>query len=122
MREPLVPKSDNRGTLYEVIKTPGFGQIFFSTSLPGVVRGNHYHTRKTEKLCVIKGTGKINIRDRTSGQKTTVEVSGNKPEVVTMPLNSTHNIINTGHDEMLLLVWANEVFDPKDPDTFPEKV
>ncbi len=122
MKEPLTPKSDNRGILYEFIKAPGFGQVFFSTSVPGAVRGNHYHMRKIERFCVVKGTGEINIRDRATGEKTRVQVSGEKPEVVTMPLNGTHNIINRGSDEMLLLAWVNEVFDPNDPDTFPEEV
>ncbi|MBX4210742.1 hypothetical protein KW783_02095 [Candidatus Parcubacteria bacterium] len=123
MPNTLVPKTDERGTLIEVFKfsRPVTGQVFFSTSSPGVVRGNHYHTRKIEYFCVIEGQGKMKLRNRETGEVKTYDVSGDKPEVVTMPINWTHNVQNTGQGEMKLLVWVNEVFDPKDPDTFPEQ-
>lgn len=120
--EDLVLKEDPRGKLAEVYRLPGIGQALFSTSKPGVVRGNHYHTRKIERFCVIEGEATIHLRDRVTNEKKSVQVSGDHPQVVDMPLNWTHNIQNTGSTEMKLLIWANEVFDPQDPDTFPEEV
>ncbi len=118
----LEVRQDERGKLVEIFKIPNVGQIFYSTSVPGAVRGNHYHTRKKEYFCVIEGTGRISLRDRESGERKEYLVSGEAPEVVAMPLNWTHNIENIGGGEMKLLVWTNEIFDPEDPDTYPEKV
>lgn len=115
-------KEDERGKLIEVFKMPDFGQIVYSTSKPGVVRGNHYHTRKIERLCVIEGRAKISLRNRLTGEIKEYDVFGDKPEIVEMPVNWTHNIKNTGDAEMKLLVWVNEVFNPADPDTFQEEV
>lgn len=122
MDEKLEVKKDERGSLVEIFKIPDVGQVFYSTSLPGVVRGNHYHTRKREYFCVLEGNARIRMRDRDSGAIKEYNVSGDKPEVVEMIINWTHNIENTGETEMKLLVWANEIFDPEDPDTFPEEV
>ncbi len=118
----LEVKRDERGELVELLKVPGFGQVFYSTSKPGVVRGNHYHMRKIEKFCVIEGSAKIRLRNRETGKVKEFNVSGGAPEVIDMPSNWTHNIENTGDDEMKLVVWINEVFNLDDPDTFPEEV
>lgn len=120
--EKLEVKRDERGKLIELFKVPSFGQVFYSTSKPGVVRGNHYHTKKIEKFCVIEGSAKIRLRNRETGEVEEFNVSGSVPEVVEMPINWTHNIENTGDNEMRLIVWVNEVFDPDNPDTFPEEV
>lgn len=120
--EKLEVKRDERGELVELFKAPGFGQVFYSTSKPGVVRGNHYHTRKVEKFCVIEGGAKIRLRNRETGEVKEFSVLGSAPELVEMPINWTHNIENTGDNEMRLMVWVNEVFDPDNPDTFPEEV
>ncbi len=121
-RQQLEIKTDQRGNLVEVFKVPGTGQMFYSTSKPGVVRGNHYHTRKIERFCVIEGQGKIRLRNRETGDVREYLVSGAAPEVIDMPINWTHNVQNVGEGEMTLLVWVNEVFDPNDPDTFAEEV
>ncbi len=115
-------KSDERGNLVEVFKIPGVGQMFYSTSKPGVIRGNHYHTRKIEQFCVIEGSAKIRLRNRETNEVREYIVSGSSPELIEMTLHWTHNIQNIGDGEMKLLVWANEVFDPNDPDTFQEEV
>lgn len=122
MNEKLETKQDERGKLIEIFKIPGVGQIFYSTTKPGIVRGNHYHTRKKEYFCVIEGNGLIKLKNRETGEIKETEVSGGKPEVVEMPVNWTHNIKNIGKNEMKLLVWVNEIFNPEDPDTFAEKV
>lgn len=122
MNEKLEIKKDERGSLVEVFKMPGFGQVLYSTSKSGIVRGNHYHTRKIEKFCVIEGKAKIRLRNRVTNEIEEYVVSGEKPEIVEIKINLTHNIQNIGDTEMKLLVWANEVFNPNDPDTFREEV
>lgn len=123
MKEELLKvKEDERGKLVEVFKVHNFGQVFFLVSKVGVVRGNHYHKRKIEKFCVIEGEAKINLRDRQTGELRQYLVSGGRPQVVLIPVNHTHNIENIGNSEVKLLVWANEVFDPEDADTFSEEV
>lgn len=113
-------KSDNRGWLFELLKTKGAGQIFISKTLPGITRGNHFHHTKTEKFLVIHGEGLINFRKISESDAPVIEyrVSGNHPQVVDIPPGYTHNIVNVGKDEMLTLFWANEIFDPNQPDTY----
>jgi len=115
-------KGDERGNFIEIFKVPGFGQVSFSTTKPGVLRGNHYHTRKKEFFCVIEGEARICQRNRGTNEIEEKTVYGATPELVEMKINWTHNIQNIGDSEMKLLIWANEVFDPNDPDTFAEKV
>ena len=124
MSEKIIVKKDERGNLIEIFKfpKPEIGQIFFSTSKPGVIRGNHYHTRHLEKFCVIEGQGKIKLRSRETGERKEYNVSGDTPEVVEMFMNWTHNIQNIGKEEMKLIAWSSEVFNPNDPDTFFEEV
>ena len=121
-QEKLQIKEDPRGKLIEAFKIPGTGQVFYSTTNPGFTRGNHYHHRKVERFLVIQGTGKISMRHRETGEVKEFIVKGDAPEVIDMIVPWTHNIQNIGNDEMVMLVWVNEVFDPKDPDTYPEEV
>lgn len=120
--ESLVTRSDERGGLVEAFKFPHDGQVFYSTTRPGVTRGNHYHTHKVERFCVIEGRAKIRLRNRDTNEIREYIVSGEEPQLVDMIPNWTHNIENIGDTEMKLLVWANELFDPANPDTFAEKV
>lgn len=122
MNKKLTIHKDERGELAEIFKIPNVGQVHYSTSVPGTVRGNHYHTRKREYFCVIEGQGKIRLRDRDSGKIKEHIVTGQELEVVEMPINWTHSIENIGENEMKLIVWTNEVFNPNDPDTFKEEV
>jgi UDP-2-acetamido-2,6-beta-L-arabino-hexul-4-ose reductase len=122
MNEKLEIKKDERGSLIEVFKFLGVGQVFYSTTNPGFTRGNHYHTRKIERFCVIEGEGLIRLRNRETNEIKEYKVSGKNPETVEMTIGWTHNIKNVGEGEMKLIVWANEVFDPNDPDTFAEIV
>ena len=115
-------KQDERGGLMEVFKFPNDGQVFYSTTKPGFIRGNHYHKRKIEKFCVIEGSALIRLRNRETNEIKEYSVSGGKPELVEMTLNWTHNIKNVGDGEMKLLVWVNEVFNINDHDTFAEEV
>lgn len=115
-------KSDERGNFVEVFKIPNFGQVSYSTTKPGVIRGNHYHTRKKEIFCVIEGEAKIRQRNRETNEIEEKIVSGSAPELVEMKINWTHNIQNIGNSEMKILIWINEIFDPNNPDTFYEEV
>ncbi|WP_197526169.1 polysaccharide biosynthesis C-terminal domain-containing protein [Botrimarina colliarenosi] len=119
-RPPL--HSDSRGDLCEVIKTVAGGQVFFSTTQPGVTRGNHYHTRKAEWFCVVRGEATIRLRKIGGAEVTEFTVAGNQPQFVSIPVLHTHSIENTGDAELLTLFWCNELFDPSDADTFYEDV
>jgi len=109
--------SDSRGTFYEILKTMDSGQLGISTTKPGITRGNHYHNTKNEKFLVIKGQAIIELRDVFSEEIIEYKVDGNKLEIVEMIPGYTHNIKNSGDEEMVLLIWANENYDPKAPDT-----
>jgi UDP-2-acetamido-2,6-beta-L-arabino-hexul-4-ose reductase len=113
-------KRDDRGWLFELLKTKDAGQIFISKTLPGITRGNHFHHTKTEKFVVIQGDGLIRFRKVIPEGQEIIEyrVSGNKPEVVDIPPGYTHSITNTGSGEMLTLFWANEIFEPERSDTY----
>jgi UDP-2-acetamido-2,6-beta-L-arabino-hexul-4-ose reductase len=120
--QPLTLRTDERGSLFEVVKEEKGSQIFFSTTKPGIVRGNHYHTRKQEKFCVVRGDAIIRIRRIGTDKVIEYMVSGEKPVVVEMPIFYTHNIENVGTGELCTLFWTNELYNPNDGDTFFEKV
>ena len=115
---PLELKKDNRGNLFEWIKSEEFGQIFVSTTKPGITRGNHYHHTKTEKFLVIRGEAEIGFRQIDSDEIIIYRVNGSDPTVVDIPTGYTHNITNTGETELITLFWANEIFDADHPDTY----
>ena len=123
-RYPVLLKknTDQRGAFIETIKTSLGGQFSFSTTLPGVTRGNHYHTRKIERFIVIKGKATIELRRIGTSEKLHFELIGEQPSFVDMPVWFTHNITNVGDDELITLFWINEFFNPGDPDTYFEKV
>ena len=91
-------------------------------SHPGIVKGNHYHHTKNEKFLVVKGEGVIRFRKINETEVIEYHVSDKKLEVVDIPVGYTHNIENTGKEDMVTIMWANETFDPSHPDTFYEEV
>jgi len=114
-------KADQRGNLAEFIKSPWFGQIFVSRTLPGITRGNHYHHTKTEKFLVLAGEGLIRFRhieDNAGRQIIGHRVRGEEYRVVEIPPGWTHSITNVGSGEMITLFWSSELFDPDRPDTY----
>jgi UDP-2-acetamido-2,6-beta-L-arabino-hexul-4-ose reductase len=113
-------KEDERGNFIELMKSKTFGQVSISRSKKGVVRGNHYHNTKNEKFCVIQGEAVIRLRNILDDKIISYHVSGEKIEIVDIPPGYTHSIENLteGDGEMILLIWANEIFDPKNPDTY----
>lgn len=118
----LKVKNDERGWLFEFIKSNGMGQIFISNTKPGITRGNHFHHTKAEKFLVIKGEATISLRKLGGNEKIEYRVSGNNPRVVDIPAGYTHSITNIGNDDLITLFWANEIFCDSSPDTFYEKV
>ena len=106
----------------EVFKFADAGQVSFSTTKPGITRGNHYHTRKSEKFCVVSGEASIKLRRIGADKVIDYKVSGDEPSWIEMPIYYTHNITNIGDSELLTLFWIDEPFDPSDPDTFFEEV
>ncbi len=110
--------ADPRGVFVEMLKTPDCGQFSFFTAHPGVTRGGHYHHSKTEKFLVIRGDAKFRFRHMQTGQVHELLTSGARPQIVETVPGWTHDITNIGEDEMVVMLWANEVFDRARPDTF----
>ena len=121
---PLTMHCDNRGSFTEALHSTERGQVSVNVSRPGITKGQHWHHTKHEKFLVVSGEGEINFRmaDDPNGKIITYRVSGSKLEVVRIPPGYTHNIVNVGKTDMVTVMWANEVFDPKNPDTFREEV
>ena len=90
--------------------------------MPGITRGNHFHTRKIERFIVIKGKAVIELRRIGTAEVLRFELDGNQPSFVDMPVWYTHNLTNTGEEEIVTLFWINEFYNPDDPDTFFETV
>lgn len=118
----LKKNTDNRGSFVEIIKLNSGGQVSFSTTVPGITRGNHFHIRKAERFAVIKGKARIDIRRIGTDKVLSFELNGKNPSFVDMPIWFTHNITNIGNDELLTMFWISEHFDPSDPDTYFENV
>lgn len=115
---PLKMNMDYRGSFTEFLKTPDRGQVSINISKPGITKGNHWHHTKNEKFLVVSGQGKIQFRHVHSDEIIEYAVSGEKLEVIDIPPGYTHNIINTGEDDLVTVMWANEIFNPEKPDTF----
>ena len=109
---------DTRGVFVEMLKTPDCGQFSFFTAHPGITRGGHYHHTKTEKFLVIKGKARFRFRHVHSGETHQLDTSGDNAEIVETVPGWTHDITNIGTEEMVVMLWANEVFDRQRPDTF----
>ncbi len=115
----IVPQyADPRGVFVEMLKTPDCGQFSYFTAHPGVTRGGHYHHSKTEKFLVIKGQARFKFRHMQTGQSHELVTTGEKAEVVDTVPGWTHDITNIGNEEMVVMLWANEVFDRTHPDSF----
>ena len=110
--------TDKRGSFVELIRLNTGGQISFSTTVPGVTRGNHFHTRKIERFSVISGKAKIQLRKIDSDKVISLIIDGDRPAYVDMPVWYTHNITNIGSSDLMTVFWINEFYDPNDSDTF----
>lgn len=119
---PLDMHKDERGSFTELIRTISGGQVSVNISKPHITKGNHWHHTKNEKFVVVSGRGVIRFRKPDSDNVIEYFVSGEKLEVVDIPVGYTHNIENLGDTEMITVMWCNECFDPDKPDTFYEEV
>jgi len=117
-----VVHSDQRGDYVEITKAMSVGQSAFSTTRPGITRGNHFHTRKVERFAVIKGKASLKLRKYGTNKVTEYFIDGTEPAYVDMPVWYTHNLTNIGDEELVTLFWINEFYDPADPDTYFEEV
>lgn len=113
---PLKMHADYRGSFTEFIKAPCCGQVSINISKPGVIKGNHWHKLKIEKFLVVSGKGVIRFRKANAADVIEYHVSGDRLEVVDVPVGYTHNIENTGNTDLVTVIWANECFDPENPD------
>lgn len=114
-----VPKyGDPRGVFVEMLKTKDSGQFSYFTAHPGITRGGHYHHSKTEKFLVIKGKACFRFRHIMSGQFYELFTTGEQPEIVETVPGWTHDVTNVGEEEMIVMLWANEMFDRETPDTY----
>ena len=118
-----VPRyGDPRGVFVEMLKTRDSGQFSFFTAHPGITRGGHYHHSKTEKFLVIKGKACFRFRHILTGQFYELFTTGERSEIVETVPGWTHDITNVGEDEMIVMLWANEIFDREHPDTYARPV
>jgi UDP-2-acetamido-2,6-beta-L-arabino-hexul-4-ose reductase len=114
--------SDERGMFAEMLKTKDSGQFSFFTAKPGVTRGGHYHHSKTEKFLVIQGEAKFGFRHVVSDETHEIITTSKELKIVETAPGWSHDIANIGTEEMIVMLWANEIFDPDNPDTITHKV
>lgn len=115
---PYTKHTDDRGYFVEIVRANTSGQFSFSTTKPGITRGNHFHTRKAERFAVIKGKAQISIRKIDSEKVIDYIIDGNEPGYVDMPIWHTHNISNIGEEDLIALFWINEPYNAEDADTY----
>lgn len=113
-----IKNEDHRGNFIELIRIGAGGQVSFSTTRPGITRGNHFHTRKIERFSVIQGKAKIEMRKYGQSDTMTFFLDGEKPSYIDIPVWHYHNLINIGQETLYTIFWINEFYDPLDPDTF----
>lgn len=114
--------ADPRGRFVEMLKTRDAGQFSFFTAHPGITRGGHYHHTKNEKFLVIQGKARFGFRHIVTGETYEMFTSGEQPEIVETVPGWSHDITNIGDNEMIVMLWANEIFDRQKPDTVAHKV
>ncbi|HRB80485.1 MAG TPA: epimerase, partial [Niabella sp.] len=120
--QKYISHADDRGVFVELIRNYNGGQVSFSTTLPGKIRGNHFHTRKIERFMVIKGIAQVQLRKIGTNEIIQLELSGAQPAYVDIPVWCTHNLINIGIEPLITVFWISELYNPNDPDTFFELV
>lgn len=120
---PYTQHSDSRGSFVELIRLHDHGQVSFSSTHPGITRGNHFHTRKVERFAVIQGKARISMRKYGTDIVHHFDIDATQqPAYVDMPVWYTHNITNTGSESLVTVFWINEFFNPLDADTYLETV
>lgn len=115
---PLNMKIDHRGSFTEFIHTKHHGQVSVNVFQPGVTKGKHWHHTKVEKFLVVAGKAMVKFRKINESKVITYSVSGEKLEVIDVPVGYTHEITNIGECNMVAIIWSNEEFDPNHADTY----
>ena len=118
----LTMHCDARGSFTEMLKSQERGQVSVNISKPGITKGNHWHSTKNEKFIVVSGKARISFRKIGTKEIITYDINGDKIEAVDIPPGYTHSITNTGETDLVTVMWANEPFDPNNPDTYYEEV
>jgi len=113
---------DERGMFAEMLKTKDSGQFSFFTAKPGVTRGGHYHNSKTEKFLVIQGKARFGFRHVATDETHEIITTSKDLKIVETVPGWSHDITNIGTEEIIVMLWANEIFDPDNPDTIAHKV
>jgi len=113
---------DERGMFAEMLKTKDSGQFSFFTAKPGVTRGGHYHHSKTEKFLVIQGEARFGFRNVATDETHEIITTSKELKIVETVPGWSHDITNIGTEEIIVMLWANEIFDPENPDTIAYKV
>lgn len=119
---PVKVNKDYRGVFVEAVKTDLSGQFSFFTALPGIVRGGHYHHTKVEKFLIIRGEASFRFEHILTNEYFEVLVTDEKPEIVESIPGWSHDVTNVGSGELIVMLWANEVFDPGKPDTYVSEI
>lgn len=117
-----IENNDLRGSFSELTRAFSMGQTSFSITKKGVIRGNHFHTRKIERFSVIKGKAKIELREILSDEKIEFVIDGAKPSYIDIPVWHTHNIENIGDEDLITVFWTNEHYKDETSDTYIENV
>ena len=113
---------DSRGRFVEMLKTKNSGQFSFFTAHPGITRGGHYHHSKSEKFLILQGLARFGFRNIVTNEAYELIVDGLAPKIVETIPGWTHDITNIGENELIVMLWASEVFDRARPDTIANKV
>jgi len=114
--------ADDRGVFCEILKTKDSGQFSFFTAHPGITRGGHYHHTKNEKFLVVKGEAEFKFENIITGQRHELKVNESDLEIVETVPGWTHDITNIGNSELVVMLWANEIFDQERPDTIVKEL
>jgi UDP-2-acetamido-2,6-beta-L-arabino-hexul-4-ose reductase len=114
---PVIRHGDERGVFAEMLRTEHSGQFSFFTAGPGVTRGGHYHHAKTEKFLVLKGQARFRFLNMDTGETHSIETTGDESLIVETVPGWSHDVTNVGEDELICMLWANELFDRERPDT-----
>lgn len=119
---PVSVHGDARGVFVEMLKTPDCGQFSYFTAHPGVTRGGHYHHAKTEKFLVIRGKARFGFRHILTNETYEIITDGDKPKIVETVPGWVHDVTNVGREEMIVMLWANEIYDRQKPDTYAKSL
>jgi UDP-2-acetamido-2,6-beta-L-arabino-hexul-4-ose reductase len=118
----LESHEDERGAFVEMLKTQTSGQFSYFTAKPGITRGGHYHHTKSEKFLVLSGKAEFKFRHMNENTTHSLITNGNSPQIVETIPGWAHDISNIGSTDLIVILWANEIFQPDNPDTFPARL